>query len=157
VGGAAIQAAVKPGEAAVDLERAGGELLVRTPVLCAGVRIDREGVVLGRCEQRVVDLHEAGLETGLFACVVPAHVPESFDILRIDRIKRREPLRGEGTVVCWPVPLGSAASERETDECERDYRNNRGGCGHGSSILDEREQFTVDLVRQRGAHSVRGT
>src|SRR4029077_6016968 len=28
VGGAAIQAAVKPGEAAVDLERAGGELLV---------------------------------------------------------------------------------------------------------------------------------
>src|SRR2546421_5886107 len=67
VGGAAIHAAVKPGEATVDFERAGGEILVSAPVLRAGIRIDREGIVLGRREQCAFDLHEAGLKTTLFA------------------------------------------------------------------------------------------
>ena len=83
--------------------------------------------MLGRREQCAVDLHEAALETALFARVIAAHDPETFDILRIDRIKRCEPIRGQGTAERRPVSLGGAAGERETGECERGYRKNRIG------------------------------
>src|SRR5258708_38250717 len=76
---------------------------MRTPVLSAGGRIDGEGVMHGGADQRTVDHEGAGIEILMQMGVVAAQDLQSANGLRIDLVKRRVSLRGEGTVVAWPV------------------------------------------------------
>ena len=70
--GAAKQHAVQVGGASVGRQKSGGIVLVRSPVLGASRRIERENIEFGRADQRVVHHDQAGLEGGELIDVVSA-------------------------------------------------------------------------------------
>jgi hypothetical protein len=151
VAAAAEYAAVEPGDAAIDLEHAGFERFVRTPDFLAGVRIDREGVLLGGTEQQTVDLDEAGLEAGLLAGVVFAQHLQLADVLGVDRIERDVALRGQRAVVARPVDRRREAAARMDGESAQN--ESRNGSALHAELLARGRFGSDDRAAPRGLPS----
>lgn len=73
------------------------------PILLACIGINRKRVLLGRAEQRAVDLHQSCLESRFLAGVERANHLESSDIAGIDFVERGVTLRGQSAVVTGPI------------------------------------------------------
>src|SRR5262249_37399347 len=79
--GAAEKHAVQIRHAAIDLLGGGRNvILMRTPILAAGRRIDREDVERGREDQRAVYLQKPGIETGILLRIIGA---ENFELVSV--------------------------------------------------------------------------
>ena len=82
--------AVGKGDPTLRAEIAIGEILMGAPVQRACVGVDRERVVLGGCEERAVDLHEAGLERRGLSRIEAADFPDRAGIRPVERGEGRE-------------------------------------------------------------------
>ncbi len=58
----------------------------------------------GGADQRTIDHEGTGIEILMQIGVVAAQDFQSANGLRIDLVKRRVSLRGEGAIVAWPAP-----------------------------------------------------
>src|SRR4029453_5330471 len=102
--GAAEQQAVHVRSAAVGRQQRARIIQARAPVFRARCRVDGENLELGGADQSVVHHDQTGLEGSEHAEVVGAQDLQVPDILGIDLVQRREPLRDRGPVVAWPIP-----------------------------------------------------
>ena len=101
--GAAKQHAVHVGGASVGRQKGGGIVLVRSPILGASRRVERENIELGRADQSVIHHDQTGLKGGELIDVVRAQDLQLTDILRVDLAELRVTLRRECFVVARPV------------------------------------------------------
>ena len=93
---------------------------MRAPILVAVARIERENVVLGGSDQRVIDHDRTGLETCVLLGIVNAEHLQPVHILRVDLGKRGIAPRGKCLVIAWPVRVFLCRNCRRS--CRRDNR-----------------------------------